>query len=40
MRIDKERLHPINTPFVGFGETEVYQIGSISLQVVIGSYTA
>ena len=39
MRIDKERLHPVNTPLAGFGGTEVYQIGSISLQVVIGSYT-
>ena len=38
MRINKELLHPVNVPLIGFGGTKVLLVGTISLLVVVGSY--
>ena len=38
MRIDKERLIPTNAPFVGFGRSRVFLLGSITLSVMVGDY--
>ena len=38
MRIDRERLTPINAPFVGFGGTKVFPLGAITLAVTAGDY--
>ena len=38
MRINKGRLAPANAPLVGFGGTEVYPLGTITLPVTIGDY--
>ena len=39
MKIDKEHLLPLDTPLVGFGDTKVCPVGTIILQVTIGTYT-
>ena len=38
MRIDRERLVPINVPLVGFGGTRVHLLGAVTLSVTIGDY--
>jgi len=38
MMIDKECLLPSDTPLVGFGDTKVFPIGTITLPVTIGTY--
>ena len=38
MRIDRERLVPINAPLVGFGGTRVHLLGAVTLSVTIGDY--
>lgn len=38
MRIDKEWLLPLNTPLVGFDDTKVFPVGSITVLVTIGTY--
>ena len=38
MRINKEWLIPSDTPLVGFGETKVFHVGTITLAVIIGTY--
>ena len=38
MRIDKERLVPINAPLVGFGGTRVFPLGAITLSITMGNY--
>ena len=38
MRINKELLHPVNVPLIGFGGMKVLPVGTISLPVVVGSY--
>ena len=38
MRIDKERLVPINAPLVGFRGTRVYPLGAVTLSVTVGDY--
>ena len=38
MRLDKERLVPTNAPFIGFGGTKVYPLGTVILPVTIGDY--
>lgn len=37
-RIDKERLIPQDTPLVGFGETKVFSVRTITLLITIGTY--
>ncbi|XP_023880406.2 uncharacterized protein LOC111992779 [Quercus suber] len=37
-QISRERLTPTNAPFVGFGGTKVYPLGTITLPVTIGDY--
>ena len=38
MRIDRERLVPINAPLVGFGGTRVHLLGAVTLSVTVGDY--
>ena len=38
MRINRERLVPINAPLVRFGGTKVYPLGVVTLLVIIGDY--
>ena len=38
MRINKELLHPVNVPLIGFGGMKVLLVGIISLPVEVGSY--
>ena len=38
MQIDRERLVPTNTPFIGFGGTKVYPLGAVTLPVTIEDY--
>ena len=38
MRIDKERLIPMNAPLVGFGGTRVFPLGAIIISVMAGNY--
>ena len=38
MRIDKKRLVPMNAPFVGFGGTRVYPLGTVTLFVTVSNY--
>ena len=38
MRIDREQLIPVNTPFVRFGGTKVHPLGVVTLPVTIGDY--
>ena len=38
MRIDKERLIPTNTPLVGFGGSQVFPLGAVTLPVMVGDY--
>ena len=38
MRIDKERLLPLDTPLVRFGNTKVFPVGIIIPLVTIGIY--
>ena len=38
MRIDRERLVPINAPLVGFGGTRVHLPGAVTLSVTVGDY--
>ena len=37
-RIDKERLTPTNAPLVGFGRTNVFPLGAITLSMTAGDY--
>ena len=36
MRIDKERLVLTNAPFIGFGGTKVYPLGTVTLPITVG----
>ena len=38
MWIDRKRLVPTNASLVGFGETKVYPLGTVTLPVTIGDY--
>ncbi|XP_050259693.1 uncharacterized protein LOC126704712 [Quercus robur] len=38
MRIDKERLIQTNAPLVGFGGSQVFPLGAVTLSVVVGDY--
>ena len=38
MRIDKERLIPINAPLVGFRGSRVFPLGKVTLSVMVGNY--
>ena len=38
MRINKERLIPMNAPLVGFGGTRVFPLGAVTLSVMVGDY--
>ena len=38
MRIDRERLIPVNAPLVGFGETRVHPLGVAISSVTAGDY--
>ena len=38
MRINKELLHPMNMPLIGFGGMKVLPVDTISLPVIVGSY--
>ena len=38
MRINKELLHPVNVPLIGFGGMKVLPVGTISLPIVVGPY--
>ncbi|XP_030940186.1 uncharacterized protein LOC115965135 [Quercus lobata] len=38
MRIEKERLIPTNAPLIGFGGTQVYPLGAVTLLVTVGDY--
>ena len=38
MRIDKERLIPVNVPLVGFKETRVHPLGVVTLSVTVRDY--
>jgi len=39
MRIDKELLRPVNVPLIGFGGMKILPVGTISLPIVVGSYS-
>ena len=39
IRIDKERLVPMNAPLVGFGGTKVFPFGAVPLSVMVGDYS-
>ena len=38
MRINKELLHLVNVPLIGFGGMKVLPVGTISLPIMVGSY--
>ena len=38
MRIDKERLMPMNAPLVSFGGSRVFPLGAVTLSVTVGDY--
>ena len=38
MRIDRERLIPTNAPLVGFGRSQVFPLGAVTLSVMVGNY--
>ena len=38
MRVDRERLLPSDTPLVGFGDTKLFPVGTITLPVIIRTY--
>ena len=38
MRIDRERLVPMNTPFISFGGIRVFPLGAVTLSVTVGNY--
>ena len=38
MRIDKERLIPMNALCVGFGGARVFPLGAVTLSVMVGDY--
>ena len=38
IRIDRERLIPVNAPLVGFGGTRVHPLGAVILSVTVGDY--
>ena len=38
MRIDRERLIPVNTLLVGFGGTRVFHLGVVTLSIMVGDY--
>ena len=38
MRINKELLHPMNVPLIGFIGMKVLLVDTISLPVIVGSY--
>ena len=38
MKIDKERLIPVNALLVGFGGTRVHPLGAVTLSVTVGDY--
>ena len=38
MRIDRERLIPINAPLVGFRGMRVFLINAVTLSVTVGDY--
>ena len=38
IRINRELLHPVNVPLIGFGGMKVLSVGTISLPVMVGSY--
>ena len=38
IRIDRERLIPVNAPLVGFGGIRVHPLGAVTLSITIGDY--
>ena len=38
MKINKELLHPVRVPLIGFGGIKVLPVGTISLPIMVGSY--
>ena len=38
MRIDRERLIPINVPLVRFGGTRVHLLGTVTLSITVEDY--
>ena len=38
MRIERERLIPVNMPLVGFEGTRVHPLGAVTLFVTVGDY--
>ena len=38
MRIDRERLIPVNLPLVRFGGTKVHLLRAVTLSVIVGDY--
>ena len=38
MRIDKERLFPMNAPLVGFEGSRVFPLGAVTLSMTVGDY--
>uniref|UniRef100_A0A2N9F1B5 Uncharacterized protein n=1 Tax=Fagus sylvatica TaxID=28930 RepID=A0A2N9F1B5_FAGSY len=38
MKIDKDKLQPIETPLVGFAGTSIYPLGMVTLQIVAGTH--
>ena len=38
MRIGKERLIPTNAPLVGFGRSQVFLLGAVTMSVVVSDY--
>ena len=38
MKIDRERLVPMNASLVGFGGTRVNPLGAVTLPVTVGDY--
>ena len=38
MRIDKERLIPMNAPLISFGGSRVFPLGAVTLSIMVGDY--
>ncbi|XP_075645690.1 uncharacterized protein LOC142616796 [Castanea sativa] len=38
MRIERERLIPVNAPLIGFGGARVHPLGTVTLAVTVGDY--
>ena len=38
IRLGRDQLRPVNSPFVGFGGMKVQPVGTITLPMVVGAY--